>query len=397
VRLPPGVRDWLPQEFAYKREIEEKIREVFRSWSYSEILTPTFESTETLQQGLGERLMQQTFRFNDPLGQSLALRTEMTTPIARVVSARLRHASLPLRLSYVAPAFRYEEPQLGRMREFTQAGAELIGAAGSGADAEALFMAIETLDAVGLSDARFDINDAAIVDGALSAAGLAGDELVACKELIADRNLVALRAFARARGGEGLDTVLRLTMTRGRDEVLELVRPICRTPASRAALVRLEAILARAQTLGFANRINIDFALLRDLQYYTGFVFEGYIDDLGFSLCGGGRYDRLLPRFGYDVPAVGWMVGVERILLALERRRADERPRNEVDVLVSNADAAAKAERAKGLRVRIDTRDLSRDDLLAYASHKAIPRVLVGKPDGSVEEVRVEPEEEARS
>jgi ATP phosphoribosyltransferase regulatory subunit len=391
------VRDWLPQEFAYKREIEEKIREVFRSWSYSEILTPTFESTEALAQGLGERLMEQTFRFNDPLGQSLALRTEMTTPIARVVSARLRHASLPLRLSYVAPAFRYEEPQLGRMREFTQAGAELIGAAGSGADAEALFMAIETLDAVGLSDARFDINDAAIVDGALSAAGLAGDDLVTCKELISDRNLVALRAFAKARGGEALETVLRLTMTRGRDDVLDLVRPICKTPESRAALTRLEEILARAQSLGYGDRINIDFALLRDLQYYTGFVFEGYIDDLGFSLCGGGRYDALLPRFGYDVPAVGWMVGVERILLALERRRADERPRNEVDVLVSNADAAAKAERAKGLRVRIDTRDLGRDELLAYARHKAIPRVLVGKPDGGVEEVRVEPGEEARS
>ena len=397
MRLPPGVRDWLPQEFAYKREIEEKIREVFRSWSYSEILTPTFESTEALQQGLGERLMQQTFRFNDPLGQSLALRTEMTTPIARVVSARLRHASLPLRLSYIAPAFRYEEPQLGRMREFTQAGAELIGAAGSGADSEALFMAIETLDAVGLSDARFDINDAAIVDGALSAAGLVGDELTACKELISDRNLVALRAFAQSRGGEALETVLRLTMTRGRDDVLELVRPICRTPESQAALARLEAILARAQSLGYADRINIDFALLRDLQYYTGFVFEGYIDDLGFSLCGGGRYDGLLPRFGYDVPAVGWMVGVERILLALERRRADERPRNEVDVLVGGADAAAKAERAKGLRVRVDTRDLSREDLLAYARHKAIPRVLVGDPDGNVEEVRVELDEEARS
>ncbi len=397
MRLPPGVRDWLPQEFAYKREIEEKIREVFRSWSYSEILTPTFESTEALQQGLGERLMQQTFRFNDPLGQSLALRTEMTTPIARVVSARLRHASLPLRLSYVAPAFRYEEPQLGRMREFTQAGAELIGAAGAGADSEALFMAMETLDAVGLSDARFDINDAAIVDGALSAAGLTGADLLTCKELIADRNLVALRAFSDARGGDALETVLRLTMTRGRDEVLGLVRPICRTPESRVALASLEEILARAQRLGYADRINIDFALLRDLQYYTGFVFEGYIDDLGFSLCGGGRYDGLLPRFGYDVPAVGWMVGVERILLALERRRADERPRNEVDVLVSGADAAAKAERAMGQRVRLDTRDLSRDELLAYARHKAIPRVLLGKADGSVEEVRVEADQEAQS
>lgn len=385
------MRDWLPQEYAFKREIEEKIREVFRSWSYAEVLTPTFESIDVLQRGLGTRLIEQTFRFNDPLGQSLALRTEMTTPIARMASARLQRASLPLRLSYVAPAFRYEEPQLGRMREFTQAGCELIGALGPSADAETLFMAIETLDAVGLSDARFDVNDAAIVDGVLEAVGLRGELLDACKQLVAERNLVALREFGASQDlrGEAFETLVRLTMTRGRDDVIAMIRPICKTPDSRAALERLEDILERAGALGYRERINIDFALLRDLQYYTGFVFEGYLGDLGFSLCGGGRYDALLPRFGLDVPAVGWMVGVERILLALERRRADERPRNEVDVLVSNADAAAQAERRKGLRVRVDARGLSRDELLAYARHKSIPRVLIG--DGSsVEEVRVE-------
>ncbi len=182
MRLPPGVRDWLPQELAYKREIEETIRRVFRTWSYAEILTPTFESEEALERGLGEKLMQQTFRFTDPLGTSLALRTEMTTPIARVVSARLRNATLPQRLSYVATGFRYEEPQLGRMREFTQAGAELIGGPGVDAEAEALFMAIETLDAVGLPDAKFDINNAAIVDGVLEAAGLPPEDVSRTKK-----------------------------------------------------------------------------------------------------------------------------------------------------------------------------------------------------------------------
>ncbi|MDQ2872984.1 MAG: ATP phosphoribosyltransferase regulatory subunit [Candidatus Eremiobacteraeota bacterium] len=392
MRLPPGVRDWLPQEFAYKREIEESIRGVFRRWSYTEVLTPTFESYETLEQGLGEKLMQQTFRFTDPLGASLALRTEMTTPIARVVSSRLRQASLPLRLSYVAPAFRYEEPQLGRMREFTQAGAELIGAPGVGADAEALFMAIETLDAVGLSDARFDINDAAIVDGVLESTGLEGDDVFACKQLIAARNLVGLRAFERVRAvnDRHFETLVRLTMLRGGEDVIALARSICRTGSSKAALERLEDVLARAARLGLRDRINIDFALLRDLEYYTGFVFEGYIRDLGFSLCGGGRYDALLPRFGLDVPAVGWMIGVERILLALERRREDERPRNEVDVLVSGSDAVAAQERAKGLRVRIDVLELGREALLAYARHKVIPRVVIVAVDGEREEIAID-------
>ena len=369
MRLPAGVRDWLPQEFAYKREIEETIREVFRTWSYSEVLTPTFESEESLVRGLGEKLMQQTFRFTDPLGASLALRTEMTTPIARVVSARLRTASLPLRLSYIAPAYRYEEPQLGRMREFTQAGSELIGAPGVDAEAEALFMAIETLDAVGLSDARFDINSAALVDGVLASFGLSGEELFATKKSIANRNIVAIA-----------DEAIRdLTLTRGRGEVVERLRPLCATPQALQALDDLESMLIRARDLGYEDRINIDFALLRDLEYYTGFVFEGYIADLGFSMCGGGRYDSLLPRFGYDVPAVGWMVGVERILLAQERRREDERPRTEVDVLVSGSDRIAAQERTKGLSVRVDVRGLDEEELLTYARHKRIPRVIVAR------------------
>jgi ATP phosphoribosyltransferase regulatory subunit len=279
------------------------------------------------------------------------------------------------------------------MREFTQAGAELIGASGASADAEALFMAIETLDAVGLGDARFDINDAAIVDGVLASVGLNGEAAETCKGFVAERNLVGLREFGahHAVDSESFETLLRLTMTRGRDDVLRLAKPICATERSRDALARLEEILARADALGWGERINIDFALLRDLRYYTGFVFEGYIGDLGFSLCGGGRYDQLLPRFGYDVPAVGWMVGVERILLALERRREDERPRNEVDVLVCGSDAIAQRERARGLRVRVDVRDLDREALLAYARHKEIPRVIIA--DGErVEEITLEDE-----
>ncbi len=392
MRIPSGVRDWLPQEFAFKREVEERIRDVFRSWSYSEVSTPTFELHEALERGLGE-LMAESFRFTDPNGAALALRTELTTPIARLVAARLRHATLPLRLCYVANAFRYEEPQLGRMREFTQAGAELIGATGTSADAEALFMAVETLDAVGLDDACFDVSDAAIVDGAIASVGLFGDGAQLCKTMIAQRNLVALQEFGASHAVDGrrFERLLELTMMRGGEEVLRAVEPICATETSHAALERLSEILRRAGALGWSNRINVDFALLRDLRYYTGLVFEGYIADLGFSLCGGGRYDALLPRMGYDVPAVGWMVGVERILLALERRRKDERPRNEVDVLVSGSDAIARREREKGLRVRVDVRGLDRAALLEYARDKEIPRVVIAQGD------RVEEIDEVRS
>src|SRR5471032_4938 len=122
MRLPAGVRDWLPHELARKRDMEVVIRAVFGRWAYEEVQTPTFERFDVLEKGLGHELTEQAYRFADRRATALALRPDMTTPIARLVSTRMRDVPLPLRLSYIAPAYRYEEPQEGRMREFTQAG-----------------------------------------------------------------------------------------------------------------------------------------------------------------------------------------------------------------------------------------------------------------------------------
>jgi ATP phosphoribosyltransferase regulatory subunit len=382
VRLPAGVRDWLPHELARKRDIEQKVRAVFGRWSYQEVQTPGFERFDVLEFGLGEALTDQTFRFTDRRANALALRPEMTTPIARLVSTRMRDDPLPLRLFYIAPAYRYEEPQEGRMREFTQAGVELIGWGGVDADAESLFMAVEALDSVGLSDACFDINDANVVDGVLETLGIASGERKRCKALIADRNVVALRAFGEPR-------LVEYAMMRGGSEALEKVRALCGTAISQVALDRLGQLLERAAGLGLGGRVNVDFALLRDLEYYTGFVFEGYVDEIGFSLCGGGRYDSLLPRFGYSVPAVGWTAGVERILIALERRgRHLDRKRPRIDLLVAGSDIIAARERAAGNVVRFASGELSDDALIADARAHGIPRILVAR-NGKIRELRV--------
>jgi len=267
------------------------------------------------------------------------------------------------------------------MREFTQAGVELIGWGGVDADAEALFMAVEALDAVGLSDACFDINDANVADGVLEGLGIEGGERKRCKQLISDRNIVGLRQID--------PRLVEFAMLRGGMESVEFVRPLCVTPISQIALDRLEQLLQRAASLGIDGRIKLDFALLRDLEYYTGFVFEGYVEEIGFSLCGGGRYDNLLPRFGFDVPAVGWMGGIERILIALERRgRHLDRKRPRIDLLVAGSDIVAARERAAGNVVRFASGDLSDEALIADARAHGIPRILVAR-NGSVRELRV--------
>ena len=326
MRLPPGTRDWLPAELRRKRAIENLLRGVFERWAYEEVQTPNFERFDALEAGLGTAVAEKTYLFADKSGTQIALRPEMTTPVARLVSTRMRDLPLPLRLSYIVPAYRYEEPQEGRMREFTTAGLELIGPQSLDADTERLFTAIEALDALELRDAHFDINHVAIVDGVLAGLELDARGIAHAKALISSRNIVALRARLAGTGApEAIDAVVRLAMTRGRESVLATASSLCHTDAGLAGIERLRGVLARAAERGYGERLNVDVSLLRDIEYYTGFIFEGFADEVGFALCGGGRYDTLLPRFGFPSGAVGWSLSIERILILSERRHAREK------------------------------------------------------------------------
>ena len=390
MRLPAGTRDWLPAELHRKRAVESTLRSVFERWAYDEVQTPNIERFDALEAGLGENLARKAFLFTDRSGTQLALRPEMTTPVARLVATRMREAPLPLRLSYMAPAFAYEEPQEGRMRESTQAGLELIGPQSLDADAESLFTALEALDALGLTDALIDINHVALVDGVLAGLELDAAAIAEAKSLIARRNIVALRRRLAGHGpDDAVDAIVRLALVRGREDVLESVRALCHTDAGLAGIERLRDILGRADDLGFGGRINVDPSLLRDITYYTGIVFEGFVAEVGFELCGGGRYDGLLPQFGFDAGAVGWSLAVERILIALERRHSSHfGTAPAIDVLVSGSDVVAARERAAGKIVRIDFDRLGEAALLDEARRQRIPRVVVAA-DGGVRELEV--------
>ena len=322
MRLASGTRDWLPAELRRKRAVESVLRGVFERWNYDEVQTPNFERFDSLEAGLGEAVAQKTFLFADKSGTQIALRPEMTTPVARLVSTRMREAPLPLRLSYIVPTYQYEDPQEGRMREFTTAGLELIGPESLDADAESLFSAIEALDALGLADAHFDLNHVAVVDGVLAGLELDARGIAHAKHLVSGRNIVALRARLAGTGDPAaVEAIVRLAMTRGTGELLAEAARLCHTDAGNIGIERLRSLLGRAAERGFAGRLNVDLTLLRDIEYYTGFTFEGFAGQVGFALCGGGRYDTLLPRFGFPAGAVGWSLVVERILIALERRR----------------------------------------------------------------------------
>jgi ATP phosphoribosyltransferase regulatory subunit len=363
---------------------------VFERWAYEEVQTPYFERFDALEAGLGDDAASRLFVFADKSGTQIALRPEMTTPVARLVATRMREATLPLRLSYVAPAYRYEDPQEGRMRETTQAGLELIGTESLDADAESLFTAIEALDALGLKDTLFDVNHAAIVDGVLAGLELDDRGIAVAKKLISGRNIVDLRERLAGTGDPlAVNAIVELAMTRGREDVLATARRLCHTDAGLAGIERLRDVIVRSRELGYGERINVDFSLLRDISYYTGFIFEGFASEVGFELCGGGRYDALLPRFGFNAGAVGWSLFVERILIALERRHSTRfGAAPAVDVLVSGSDIVAARERAAGRIVRIDFDRRDSAELLEEARAQHIPRVVIAV-DGDIREFEV--------
>jgi ATP phosphoribosyltransferase regulatory subunit len=317
---PQGVRDFLPGIAKRKREIERKIADCYASWGYQEVITPTFEYMETFQNGLrGEE--DRVFKFIERSGKTVVLRPDMTTPIARVVASLLRDEPLPLRLSYNANIFRQQEFVAGRDAEFTQAGVELIGDGSPDADAEMIALAVTTLRSLGVQDFRLALGQVGFVNGIL-AEHVADHELAdRMRFVLADKNYVGFEHLvAQVDDTRAREVLLHIPQLRGGLDVLQRARALTTHETALQALGNLEEIWEILVLYGVEQWVQIDLGLVLGLNYYTGAIFEGYAPQIGFPLCGGGRYDDLLEKFGRSLPATGFMIGIERVLEVLERK-----------------------------------------------------------------------------
>jgi len=246
----------------------------------------------------------------------------MTTPIARLVATRLRNQPLPLRLFYLANVFRYESPQAGRLREFGQAGVELIGNSGPEADAELIALAVEALRAAGLQDFQISLGEVQVINGLMEETKLAEPVIRSLKRALTQKDLVGLEDLLIEHQVplSQREMVLGISNFHGGLEVIQESRKLTSNRRTVQALDYLERVWSSLIKLGVDSFVRLDLGVLRGFEYYTGIVFEGYSSDLGFPLCGGGRYDNLLSKFGYPCPATGFAVGIERLLLALDNQ-----------------------------------------------------------------------------
>jgi ATP phosphoribosyltransferase regulatory subunit len=310
--IPPGTRDVLPEEMRELRAIGDRMRESFEGAGYGEIHTPALEYEEVLRLGdasaAGAR-----YRTFDEKGDVLALRSDMTIPIARVVATRYGGVQPPLRFCYFSRAWRATERGVGEPREFLQAGVELIGIPGSEGDAEVVALTVEALDAAGLRRHRVGVGDGSLYRGLLRALDVPAERHLPLLECLSRRDLVGLEMRVSELGMSGAERELlvRLPELRGGREVLERADgPVA------DAVEGLQALHELLEQRGVADRVIFDLGLVRELGYYTGAVFEVYDPAVGFALGGGGRYDDLIGRFGRDLPACGVALDVQRVHLA---------------------------------------------------------------------------------
>jgi ATP phosphoribosyltransferase regulatory subunit len=315
--IPPGTRDVLPDEMRELRRLHLALIEVFEARDYGEVATPAIEYDEVLARGDG-RTAASAYRFFDERGDLLALRSDMTIPIARLVASRYANAEMPLRLCYLANAYRAVRPQRGQMREFAQAGVELIGAPAPQGTAEVVEVLEAALDAAGLDRAVIGLGDADLYRQLLAEFGVEGAARDSILERLATHDLVGLEAELSELDGisdEQCATCVALSQLRGGSEVLEQARALGGVVVERAT-ARIQETFEALEARGAAGRVQIDLGLLRDLGYYSGAILEVYDPALGHVLGGGGRYDDLLKRFGVDLPAAGFALYMERVHVA---------------------------------------------------------------------------------
>jgi len=288
--------------------VEAGLREAARRWGYREVCTPEFEELELFTLRSGEGIIQEMYVFEDKGGRSLALRPELTAPVLRMYVNEGKTLKKPLRWFYFADCFRYERPQKGRYRQFWQFGAELIGVDTATAEAEAVMLGSDLLNATGVTF-ELQVGHLSLMRSLVSK--LVPDEQRRIRMYLDKKDRTGLAEYLEGLGMRDLEeSLVALIEARSLEEALEVTGPI---PDAR----KIGEVFSMLDAAGISYTLNAGIA--RGLDYYTGTVFEAFAEKLGAEnqILGGGSY-RLAHLFGgEDTPSCGFAIGFDRVMVAL--------------------------------------------------------------------------------
>jgi ATP phosphoribosyltransferase regulatory subunit len=315
---PLGMRDILPDVVEKKIDILQRIHHVLKKWGYQQIETPTLEFYDTVGD-VGSTMDQRLFKLLDRSGRSLVMRPDMTAPIARVVGSLLKEQPFPLRLSYQGNVFRAQENEAGRNAEFPEVGIELVGEEAPDADAEVIALAIASLQAAEVKQFKLAIGHVGFMNAVFNESLDNEEQERKLRQFLYLKDYVGYRHFIEKTNLKDTSKrrLLSLLELCGGQEQIEKAKEWVVGEKSAQAVKDLEDLWAVLDIHGVTQYVSIDLSLIReDRDYYTGILFEGYADQLGFPIFNGGRYDHLLGQFGRPAPAIGFAIKVDRILEA---------------------------------------------------------------------------------
>lgn len=392
IYTPEGVQDILFESCRQKRLLEERIRETFRLNGYREIETPTIEFYDVFENSLINQ--ESMYKFCDSKGRLLALRPDITIPVARIAATKLKDEVYPIKCCYIGNTFSFDEIGGGRQNEFTQAGCELLGVNSPDADAEIIAMAIESLKATGIEDFKIDIGQVGFFKGLMEESGLDENAIEEVREFIDQKNLVGIeQVMDRYKVKNSLKKIiLDLPRLFGSREILQRIDYDDIGKRAASALQNIKEVLEILEDRNLSEYVSIDLGMVQSLNYYTGIVFRGYTHGVGFPVMSGGRYDRLVALFGRDLEATGFSLGINMILMALERQKRLV-PENREGVLVTYDDSARKLAgeycrelKAQGITAELDILRKGTDKSMEYARSKGLRRIVHINSDGTKKE-----------
>jgi histidyl-tRNA synthetase len=328
-RTLKGFRVYLPETMIPRERLIETARRVYRSYGYSPIDTPALEFLEILAGKGGAETDKQLYKFQDQGNRWVALRFDLTVPLARFAAEHIGQLGTPFKRYHIASVWRGENAQRGRYREFMQCDFDTIGTESVVADIETALVIHDLLLAIGFGDFTIHVNNRRVLSGLLERLGLADRATLVLRAL--DKlgkigpekvaaEMVAVAGATEAQAAE----VLRMTQLSGTsDAILSGLEPLVGSnEAGQQGIARLAELLKACTAAGVPpQRLKLDVAIARGLDYYTGTIFETFLDRLPAigSVCSGGRYDNLAALYTHQqLPGIGASLGLDRLLAAME-------------------------------------------------------------------------------
>lgn len=395
-----GMRDILPSRMILRQHVVDVLRDVFERFGFEPQETPAIEYAETLEGKFGEEADKLIYRFEDRGGRRVGLRYDLTVPLARVV-AMYGDLAKPYKRYQIAPVWRAEKPQKGRYREFYQCDVDVVGSSSMLADAEVIAVADFALQRLGFSRYRIKVNDRKVLAALGQYAGVPAEQAGGIYRAVDKLDKVGRSAVEEELSRSGVPEVaiarlFDLLQVQGAPDAVfaQLREKLAGVPIGLEGVGELEQIVTYLGELGVPpDRYQIDFSMVRGLEYYTGPIFEAVVEEpkIG-SICGGGRYDRLVGMLGGpDLPAVGISVGLERIIDVLEElqlsKEASRKTKTVALVTIFSPETRpeslklATELRQAGVNAEVALGAEKLPNQLRYASRKGIPYVVILGPD----------------